>query len=319
MTDIHEKLQADTTDAIRKAFADIKATFGADPIRGFALCTDSDLMTLYSAVCTESWLAERRSAYEQIESIYTEWSQFAGDEYFGPISEQLAELFESEESTAEQRYEALVAALEDCRHEGFIDSSTKLLCGDTDGIDETEIRAVFRLNSQQVANQIAKDLGFSDFEYESADELGSTEPSIVQGRKLIQLSPMEIVPGRGINGCEIGSTSDSVQEVLGNPDEADKSYFSYHELGIEVAFTRGIVDALFFFFRVADFKSFKGATPEGIGATSSVDDVKRQYGEPDKHDSTPTSTGGLAESFYYDRLGVTFSYRDGELEDIRIH
>ena len=144
----------------------MKAEFGADPLHGFALCTDDDVMTLFSAACTKSWVAEREADYEAIGYIYTEWEQGSGDSHFNSISDTVAELAaDDENSTVEQRFEAFVLALEDCRNEGLFDPDTLLCCGSTDPDDEMEMlamRAVDRLNSTANADKFAEHLGYEE-------------------------------------------------------------------------------------------------------------------------------------------------------------
>jgi len=138
--------------------------FGTDPIHGFALCTDNDVMTLFSAACTKSWVSEREADYEAIGYIYTEWVQNSGDSHFDAISKTVAALSgDSVESTVEQRFQALVSALQECRNEGLFDSDTLLCCGSTDPSDKMEwlaMRAVDRLNSKVTADLFAEHLGY---------------------------------------------------------------------------------------------------------------------------------------------------------------
>ena len=50
----------------------------ADPLRGFAFCTDGNVMALYSVAGTKSRVAERESGYTGIGSNYTEWEVICG-------------------------------------------------------------------------------------------------------------------------------------------------------------------------------------------------------------------------------------------------
>ncbi len=166
MTNIHEKLRKSTAAAIRKAHADMCTEFGSDHIHGFALCTDDDVMTLFSAACTRSWVEEREADYDAIGYIYTEWDQDSGDRHFNAVSRTVAKMARDEEgSTPEQRFEAFVLALEDCRNEGLFHQDTLLCCGSTDPSEEMEMlamRAVDRLNSIATADLFAKHLGYEE-------------------------------------------------------------------------------------------------------------------------------------------------------------
>ena len=161
----HDLLRRSTADAIRKAHAEMEAEFGTDPLHGFALCTDDDVTTLFSAACTKSWVAKREADYEAIGYIYTEWEQGSGDSHFNAISDTVAELATDEHSTVQRRFEAFVLALEDCRNDGLFDPETLLCCGSTDPYDEMEMlamRAVDRLNSTAKADMFAKHLGYEE-------------------------------------------------------------------------------------------------------------------------------------------------------------
>ncbi|TWT51773.1 DUF4303 domain-containing protein [Allorhodopirellula solitaria] len=332
MTDIHDDLRRATVDAIRKARADMGREFGSDPIHGFALCTDDNLMTLYSAACTKSWVAEREAEYQGIGSIYVEWNQSAGDRHFESISKTLAALAESDQSTSKQRFDCLRLALEDCRAEGLFDSDTVLLCGNTDGVGEMEAEAVDRLNSTAIAGQVAGDLCVAEYgddcvpaDRSPSQGTGSFLGKLMAGfqqafrRDANQLTSMEIVPGRGVEGCEIGFARDAAREVFGNTQSTSANYFEFPHLGVDVQCRKKRIDAIYFFFRTKNYEPFNGNTREGIGARSTAKQVVRTYGTPDKQDQGPTSSGGTYERLYYRRLGIEFNFRHNELEDIRVY
>jgi hypothetical protein len=164
MTKAHEHLRQATAEAIRKACRKIAAEYGNDPIHGFSLCIDDDVTTLFAAVCTKAWVTEHEADDDAVGYIYTEWDQNSGDSLFDQISDSVAKLAEDEEnSTPEQRFEALVLALQDCRNDGTFDADTLLCCGSTDPSDEMEklaMQTVDRLNSREVADLFAEHLGY---------------------------------------------------------------------------------------------------------------------------------------------------------------
>ncbi|TWT79509.1 hypothetical protein CA13_09120 [Planctomycetes bacterium CA13] len=331
MTDIHDDLRRATADAIRKACADMAREFGSDPIHGFALCTDDNVMTVYSTACTKSWVAEREPDYSGIGSIYAEWVQNAGDHHFDPISKAVAALAESDKSTIKQRFDCLKLALEDCRNEGLFDPNTILLCGSTDGVGEMEMEAVDRLNSTEIAGQVAEDLSADDYGDDSdppdrtpsrrtGSRLGKLVAVFSQAfrRDANQLTSMEIVPGRGVEGCEIGFARNTAREVFGITESTSANYFEFPQIGVDVQCRKKMIDTIYFFFRAKNYESFNGVTREGIGANSSLKQVIRTYGTPDKKDQGPTSSGGTYEHVYYYRLGIEFNFHHNELEDIRV-
>ena len=166
-------LRTITAEAIRKAVADMNTAYGDDKLHGFALCTDDDVMTLFPAACTRSWVAERSDDYEEIGSIYTEWLQDSGDAHFEQVSQMVSEMADEDDSEAgcNRRFESFVLALEDCRTEGLFEQETLLCCGSTDPSGEMEMlamRAVERLNTAENADLFAEHLDYEEYRDESS-------------------------------------------------------------------------------------------------------------------------------------------------------
>ncbi|TWT74702.1 hypothetical protein CA13_74070 [Planctomycetes bacterium CA13] len=322
MTDIHNDLRRAIVDAIRRACADMANEFGHDPIHGFALCTDDNVMTLYSAACTKSWVAERKPDDKGIGSNYTEWVQNAGDQYFDSVSKTISVLAESDRSTIQQRFECLTLALEDCRKEGLFDPGTLLLCGSTGGVGEMELEAVDRVNTAEAAIEIAEDLSEDHFRDNQNDSFDLPAEKPVR-RDTSPLPLMEIIPGRGVDGCEIGVARETAREVFGPTESTSASYLEFPEVGVEVICRRKIVQTLIFYFRLNDYGRFNGLTREGIGANNSVDDVLKTYGKPSRTSESTVSEFGAApgareKSIEYNNWGITFKFWDGQLADIRV-
>lgn len=335
MTDFHAELRTAIVEAIRKARGDMAAEFGSDSIHGFALCTDDNVMTLFSAVCTKSWVAEREPGCKGIGSIYTEWNQSAGDQHFEAVSKILEALSETESSNEEQRFASLTLALEDCRNEGLFESDTLLICGDTDGVGDLEVDAIARLNSPDVAARIAEDL-MVDLPSVAPDEtapanaesgrrkdsgisklVGAVSQLFRNGSK--RSAAMEIIPGRGVTRCEMGSPKESALEVFGKPKNMNEKYFEFPGMGVDVEWNRKKeVDLIVFYFQREGYKKFNGKTREGIGEHSSLQQVLDTYGVPDSQDQGPTSSGTTYETLYYHRLGLIIDFRHSKLESIRV-
>lgn len=168
MANIYDELRKKTAEAIRTACNEIKAEIAKDKLFAFALCTDDDVMTLYSAACTHSWVTERNDDYEGIGYIYTEWDQNSGDSHFESISELVASLANSDddENASDHRFEAFVLALKDCRDEGIFEDNTLLCCGSADPSDHMEMlamNAVDRLNTKEVADKFAEHLCYEEY------------------------------------------------------------------------------------------------------------------------------------------------------------
>ena len=167
MSDIYDELRRSTSAAIREAVADMLTEFGEDKLSAFALCTDDDVMTLFSAACTHNWVSEREDNYDAIGYIYTEWDQNSGDTHFRSISKAVAAMASDESGgdARDRRFEAFVLALKECRDEGLFDDDVLLCCGSTDPSDHMEklaMNAVDRLNRADVADKFAEHLGYDE-------------------------------------------------------------------------------------------------------------------------------------------------------------
>ena len=165
----YEQLRLLTADAVRKAAGELRQKLPDDTLWGFALCTHDEVRSFYHVACTSVWVREREAGYPGIGSIYVEWSQSANEGLFDAANAALAtfaDQAESSESTwaraRDERFEALVLALGDCRAEGVFAQDTLLCVGSTDPCDHLEalaMSAVDRLNRPAVADQFARDLG----------------------------------------------------------------------------------------------------------------------------------------------------------------
>lgn len=132
-----------------------------------------------------------------------------------------------------------------------------------------------------------------------------------------------ILPGKGFEECKLGDSSEDVLEKFGTPSKNDGNYIDFYEKGFEVAIKNGKVDAIFFLFRSKSFMTFDGVTDKKIGFTSTIPEVIRQYGKPDRIGNSVVSEYGTfpgAHEYYleYNSLGLAFTFYDNELADIRV-
>lgn len=73
---------------------------------------------------------------------------------------------DKDEYACDNRFEAFVCALKECRDEGIFDDDTLLCCGSTDPSDHMEMlemNAVDRLNSKEIADKFAEYLGYEEY------------------------------------------------------------------------------------------------------------------------------------------------------------
>jgi len=136
--------------------------------------------------------------------------------------------------------------------------------------------------------------------------------------------PLVIEPGKGFMQIEIGDYKNELLKLLGKPSEDDGKYITYGRKGVQCLLEDNRVKTIFLFFRSRNYFTFDGITDKGIGFSSSIPDVIRKYGEPDRiGESTISEYGsnpGVREiSLNYHKLGITFTFWDSELADIRLY
>lgn len=141
---------------------------------------------------------------------------------------------------------------------------------------------------------------------------------------LSQSKPVyKIIPGKGFEDCRIGDNSDDIISKFGTPDKNDGNYIDFHNTGFEVAVKDGKVNTIFLLYRSKSFMTFDGVTDKKIGFTSTIPEVIRMYGKPDRIGNSIVSEYGTfpgAHEYYleYNHLGIAFTFYDNELADIRV-
>ena len=172
MNDYDNKIKDFTVKAIKEVKSQLDKQFGDDRLFGFAIGTDDDVMSIYNAACTQSWVQENSKDYESVGYIFTEWVQSGNEKLFDAAYDLILSHYEDEKHDADFgkfrdiRFESLVRALKECRDEGIFDENTLLVVGSTDPSDyleELEMRAVDLLNNKSVADKFAKALGYSEY------------------------------------------------------------------------------------------------------------------------------------------------------------
>jgi hypothetical protein len=133
-----------------------------------------------------------------------------------------------------------------------------------------------------------------------------------------------ILPGRGLEKCEVDGPVRQVRELFGRPDRERDQSLSYYRRGVQVLTDRGQIDALIFLYRSRTHMTFDGVTDKGVGMWSTIPDVIKRYGEPERiGDSTVSEFGefpGAHEfSLEYPSQGIAFTFYDNELADVRVY
>ncbi|GEM_PF-4406766 len=173
MIEFNEKIKSLLVSAIKKTKAEIDKKYGKDKLFGYALCTDDTVMTIYHIACTVSWVKERAKEDKYIGYISVEWEQAGNDSHFDQAYQEIIQNYERHadhhdkfERNRNMRFEAMVQALKQCRETFIFDQETHLSVGSTDPSEYLEflaIRAIDRINSAELANQLAKALNIEHY------------------------------------------------------------------------------------------------------------------------------------------------------------
>jgi len=137
------------------------------------------------------------------------------------------------------------------------------------------------------------------------------------------LGPRTIVPGFGLKECRVGGMVADAQALFGKPSGQEGENVSFAEQGVELATQDGKIHTLFFMYRDRDYKPYSGKTDKGIGPESTIDDVQKAYGKPDRIDenviSKQGSNPGAVEHYLpYSKLGISFIFHDQKLANVRV-
>jgi len=126
--------------------------------------------------------------------------------------------------------------------------------------------------------------------------------------------PMSIEPGVAVGSIRAGMPVQEVIARLGKPERQTANALEYTRRGFAVMpNSEGLVQVVM----CGDVtglggplvKAFNGRTKEGIGLTSSRQDVVKAYGEPDVDEKLRGGT----ESMRYNSLGITFTLEAGKV------
>jgi len=167
--------------------------------------------------------------------------------------------------------------------------------------------------------------------------IGSTSNGTIPSQPVMPASDLvgnsTIYPGSGIKNLKIGMPESVAEElsikfdVLGvsEPEwqrtepEFQRTVRRFHELGIFCYTKQGSIKSLGFGFRGGIYASYDGTTDKNIGMWSTVSDVRRVYGEPERLDKRGPSTGEHTYLMQYSSRGIDFFFRDAELAWITIY
>lgn len=161
----------------------------------------------------------------------------------------------------------------------------------------------------------------------SAAEPTQSETKTAQADCHEDSTPSTIVAGVGWGPVHIGAAFKDVDAFLGEGEVTSRyrdSYFKdYTQKGVQVLFesadgTNGTVRAIFFYNRQRDhdeFATFCGDTNKNINWRSSVEDVKKAYGQPTEEFSG-TDTGGSWNRIVF--AGIDFRFENKRMVTIGV-
>lgn len=147
--------------AVAATAADLIAEHGRQKIFGYALGTDDEVRTIFHVACTSDWVATDE-AYPEARYTFTDWPDADAELHpsFAEIGRLLQELADRDypesgwDKARDERFDALVAGLLQCRQDGTFDASTLLIVGSTDPsphLEKLETEAVRRLNDAKTS------------------------------------------------------------------------------------------------------------------------------------------------------------------------
>lgn len=120
----------------------------------------------------------------------------------------------------------------------------------------------------------------------------------------VDLEAGKVLPGVGLDTIKLGQSQKEVTTALGEPEELDNNEFApgqvyvlYYSQGIELTFADDKLEVITLHSPTAKWKAYTGATSEGVGVSSSQEDIVKALGEPAADDS---------RALRYPKLGLWF-------------
>jgi hypothetical protein len=132
-----------------------------------------------------------------------------------------------------------------------------------------------------------------------------------------------ILPGIGLKGCRIAGPVRDALALFGKPSSVEGDDLQFADRGVECSIEEKKVCVLFFHYRSQTHKPYAGKTDKGIGKESSIEEVIKQYGKPDRIGESVVSQYGAepgATEHYlpYEKLGIAFTFYDKKLANVRV-
>ena len=141
-------------------------------------------------------------------------------------------------------------------------------------------------------------------------------------------TPLDFNTETGLNNIMRGTTEETILRTLGEPEFTDREweqtknlkYFNYYSKGVQISVKDNKTLCVFLFYKSKRFKKYSGSN-NIFQQIKTVEGVKSTFGEPDHFYQATRVYGeykGQEEtSISYEKHGISFTFWNGELGDIR--
>jgi hypothetical protein len=133
-----------------------------------------------------------------------------------------------------------------------------------------------------------------------------------------------IIPGVGIKNLSLNDTVQQAKSNFSQDFVARDGYLFLPSRGLDASYSADSrIRTIFLYYKLPNYKPFKGMTETGIGVNSSIEDVYKAYGSPTREGDSVISEfgsvpGAHEHTISYEHLGIEFTFWDKKLADIRV-
>ncbi|MBK6265360.1 hypothetical protein JKA74_09945 [Marivirga sp. S37H4] len=142
-------------------------------------------------------------------------------------------------------------------------------------------------------------------------------------------TPLDFNSETGLNNIMRGTTEETILRTLGEPEFIDREweqtenlkYYNYYSKGVQISVKDKKALCVFLFYKSKKFKKYSGSN-NIFPLVRTIEGVKSTFGEPDYFSQSTNKEYGefpRQEETYisYEQPGISFTFWNGELGDIR--
>lgn len=142
-------------------------------------------------------------------------------------------------------------------------------------------------------------------------------------------TPFEFNSETGLNNVMRGTSEEMILRTLSEPEFIDREweqtenlkYFNYNSKGVQISVKDNKAQCVFLFYKSKRFKKYAGSNNISQ-LVQTIEGVKSTFGEPDYFSQSTSQEYGEfpgQEQTYisYEQPGISFTFWNGELGDIR--